>query len=297
MLAIIPLVAFAQDPPVIIGETQNMRFTDVTPDFKLDCTWTSGYGCYSHIDLDVNGDGQRDISFSYNHTECNMSSLVMIQWYRTGNVEFVNDSVGVTRYNKGDTLGPLLKQTLRKDYASYYDSVGVVFFDTTFIPVTPYWVDTSAQGSLIALYGCMGGYDVDWIFTSDTNYFAFRTIENSDTAYGWVKTHSSEDGYLFIESVAVSGDTGNFVFTGTEKIPDIAPGLKLYPNPTKEQITIESPFQKYRCEILLADGRKLWGVNAEEKKKSIDISQLKTGLYFIRISSDVGMITERFIKE
>src|SRR4051812_10806709 len=108
-LAILPLMAIAQQASIRIGEQQNMRFTDIAPDFKLDCNWTTGYGCRSAIDLDVNGDGQNDLSFSYNYTECNMSTLTMIQWWPSTNVEFVNDSFGVTRYNKGDTLGPLLQ--------------------------------------------------------------------------------------------------------------------------------------------------------------------------------------------
>jgi hypothetical protein len=58
-----------------------------------------------------------------------------------------------------------------------------------------------------------------------------------------------------------------------------------------KQLTIHT------VEILDVSGKKLSTFNSPFVTKSINISALPQGLYFIQIKTDKGIVTERFMKE
>lgn len=73
--------------------------------------------------------------------------------------------------------------------------------------------------------------------------------------------------------------------------------LSLYPNPTKDILTIQNQNDLVIESVSLYDtlGRKVMdGINATE---SIDVSNLTTGIYFIHIATDSGIVTKKVIKE
>jgi hypothetical protein len=78
-------------------------------------------------------------------------------------------------------------------------------------------------------------------------------------------------------------------------IPKTLPRFKVYPNPAKNALTIQSKFDLQSISILNMNGRLIiLGDNSE----TIDISTLKIGTYFVKIETEDGQIShQKFIKQ
>ncbi|MFT5078556.1 MAG: hypothetical protein ACI917_001068, partial [Patiriisocius sp.] len=76
--------------------------------------------------------------------------------------------------------------------------------------------------------------------------------------------------------------------------------LKLYPNPAREEITLRLPVAA-QIDIRVFDMKgSLLSYDRDVQingEHTLNISGLKTGVYFMRIASESGTITKKFIKE
>ena len=76
--------------------------------------------------------------------------------------------------------------------------------------------------------------------------------------------------------------------------------VKIYPNPTEESLIISFP-RELEVSIHLIDlvGKLIQSQNnvIVSKTHSMNISYLNTGTYFVRIKSEIGIVTKRIIKE
>ncbi len=72
--------------------------------------------------------------------------------------------------------------------------------------------------------------------------------------------------------------------------------VNVYPNPANSSITIET-LQVSSIEILNPEGQILKTLTQTETKSSIDVSQLPAGIYFIKATSEKGMVVRKFVKE
>ena len=72
--------------------------------------------------------------------------------------------------------------------------------------------------------------------------------------------------------------------------------FELYPNPGTDFMTIETTFpQPSQLVVLGTDGKPLMHVEITGKK-TVDLSALSSGTYFIRITNSAGSATRRFLK-
>ena len=72
--------------------------------------------------------------------------------------------------------------------------------------------------------------------------------------------------------------------------------IKIYPNPVKDELTIENG--ELRIEkITIADlsGKTIQQINGSQKQ--INVSALSSDIYFLKIETDKGVVTRKFIKE
>ena len=72
--------------------------------------------------------------------------------------------------------------------------------------------------------------------------------------------------------------------------------LNIYPNPSSDNITIETPI-KGHLYILNLNGQELIQQQITEPKTQVDISTLLSGFYFIRLTSEKTVQVGRFIKQ
>ena len=75
--------------------------------------------------------------------------------------------------------------------------------------------------------------------------------------------------------------------------------ITLFPNPTSNLLRINSP-QLQIEKLILYDlqGRKVQQLNVEDPTQyQLDLSTLKTAIYFVEIHTENGVITKRVIKK
>ncbi|WP_026452619.1 T9SS type A sorting domain-containing protein [Aequorivita capsosiphonis] len=70
--------------------------------------------------------------------------------------------------------------------------------------------------------------------------------------------------------------------------------FQIYPNPTSDYLNIRTQSNDFTFRIYNALGQK---TNTTKVENEIDVSNLSNGIYFIRIESETGSTTKKFIKQ
>lgn len=113
---------------------------------------------------------------------------------------------------------------------------------------------------------------------------------NGGTIYFAVSPYFSGMTGTYLLEIAISGDGD----TGVDE--DYAMNLKLYPNPVKDVLYLECDnIQQY--DIYSLDGKLVKSAQTLETEAVINVGDLSSGIYMIRITNDKGVVTKRIIKE
>jgi hypothetical protein len=72
--------------------------------------------------------------------------------------------------------------------------------------------------------------------------------------------------------------------------------LKLYPNPTSTNITIETTAKGHLC-IPNLNGKELLHQEITPPSVTLDVSSLPTGVYFVRLTGEKSVQVGKFIKQ
>jgi photosystem II stability/assembly factor-like uncharacterized protein len=202
---------------------------------------------------------------------------------------------------------------------SGYDLISIYFTDSN----TGYIVGSS--GLIFKTTNCGAGWTVNNIGTTnalnsvyftdaDTGYIVgisgmiFKTTNGGDQ---WTRqiTETSEDlnSVYFTDAktcyaVGQNGmilKTTNGGGTGTNEIPVSSKLLKIYPNPAIDKIIIETSgvSQESNLAIVNTQGQELILRQMTEPKTQIDISNLPSGVYFVRVTNDKTVEVGKFVKE
>lgn len=74
-------------------------------------------------------------------------------------------------------------------------------------------------------------------------------------------------------------------------------GFKLYPNPTKNMLWMESEKALNEVKIFNLAGQELMNVKPNKSNTAIDLSSLSTGFYFLKVATDTDSGTYKILKE
>ena len=86
----------------------------------------------------------------------------------------------------------------------------------------------------------------------------------------------------------------NFAGIGKNNFDNI---VSIYPNPTKDNLTIETNFNKeQRLEIINLIGQTVY-TSYINKKATINTSAFANGVYILKLSSDKETVVKKFVKE
>ena len=118
---------------------------------------------------------------------------------------------------------------------------------------------------------------------------------------------SGNNDQVFFDQIIISGDnpTAQAVAVIDENVSRLTSfnnaaedNIKLYPNPTSTQITIEVKEVSY-SEIMIfsTTGQLMTSLEPSEGNLTIDVSEYASGMYFIRFVSNGLAVTKRFIKQ
>ena len=144
------------------------------------------------------------------------------------------------------------------------------------------WTITDANGNFSFDSLPAGTYGVNPVITGLTTY-PYYIVLNENTSPAFVK-------------MIISG----LIITANDEQKTIKQLFKIYPNPASEIITIETDgnSDSYQVEIISISGKLLYSQSLSNTNSTIDISDLPSGLYLVKITGNKGNVyQERIIKQ
>lgn len=129
------------------------------------------------------------------------------------------------------------------------------------------------------------------------------TIQNSGTLHNLksVFFNDANNGCIVGDSgIILKTTNGGESATSGVKIQTMSSDfLKIYPNPTRDILTIEISvnLNKSELSILTTNGQQLLTYPITKLKTQLDISNLPGGIYFVRLSGDQLIRMEKFVKQ
>ena len=183
--------------------------------------------------------------------------------------------------------------------------------DVAAIPSSTAMADTMSVGSLIdqsltwsnASGGIMlFGYSsvgstvtTNGLFNSINKYLAFRIKLPTDTIYGWLLMDFPNLGTIKVRSWAYKSKP-----LGIKNVSNIPGTVSVFPIPAFNELNIICKGQLIK-EITLLNflGEEILKQRQEISSENftIDISRLKTGIYFLQLSTKDSIFTKKIIKE
>ncbi len=205
----------------------------------------------------------------------------------------------VTAYGSLELLGnefDVLKIT-QIDSTNTSFEIGLNLFGTIV------WIDTAD------LFGDMGGGDSgdgemggfgDFGGPSEpTTTYKFVTNDRKVSVIEFVEI--TEVDTLGVATTTVNGRIGRGfeMISSTADLIDKSEEVVLAPNPAYDFIEIQSalPLNDFSGSIFGLDGKKMIAINNLSHKRRIDVSDLRVGIYFLRISDEEQIVLKKFVKQ
>lgn len=151
------------------------------------------------------------------------------------------------------------------------------------------------------------GTTVNFTYTGTTPYIGISWDFGNGSAPATTAnpSHTYAGNGSYTVCVTVTNDCGSHTYcnpvqaggTSIENIPGLA-GVKIYPNPAAQSITIEQAEPGTTIELYSTTGQRLSTKNINNPREQIDIQDLPQGIYLIRLTTRDGhQGTTRFIKQ
>ena len=166
--------------------------------------------------------------------------------------------------------------------------------------------DPAAPQNLTAQVLGYNGINLSWDAVEGAEYYNVykfdelyeQTSNVNTTIYGL----SSNTEYCFkVTAVNVIGESEQSeevcIKTLVEGVEELSMSFNIYPNPVNDNLYIETQTQilTQTIEIYDAFGRQQLIANGQQPT-AIDVTNLNSGVYFIKIKTNEGVITKRFVK-
>jgi hypothetical protein len=163
------------------------------------------------------------------------------------------------------------------------------------------WSDLKGISNINEWISCMGlSEDQTFLLTNNGEHFW------SDNRHYYV--HFSTDGlpypgYLAHDQIgglylgSYYGLTMNVLAKKltTSIVETNSSNIKVYPNPAKNKVMLESDALMTHVQVLNALGSVMVEISTKTKQLRIDVSQLSTGNYFIKISTERGIFLKNLV--
>ena len=188
---------------------------------------------------------------------------------------------------------------------SYTASLSAGFKRRTYTEYWNVWIDFNIDGEFTSDEIVVQGTVADGnVYTATVDIPSTATIGQTR-----LRVAMSDAGYSAACGSFRYGEVEDYTVNITAKAAPIArmvygkllgndevTNIKVYPNPAKEELNIEIPFDNAKVRIINSTGAIVKEV-VLNNEKVINISDLANGLYIISVEDDKGPITETFIKQ
>ncbi len=145
-------------------------------------------------------------------------------------------------------------------------------------------------------------WEVHYRMTTESTWSIFNTTSTTITLVDFI---SGADYEAFVVAHCANGQTSESSDTVTFHIMDLGiqdyleQKLTLYPNPATELVSVATDDASIRIlsvEVYNMYGQLLNAIVSEENPIRINVSGLADGMYFVRITTDSGVVTKSFVK-
>ncbi len=163
---------------------------------------------------------------------------------------------------------------------------------------------TIDASSNFANNGTDGYIDPFWATTMFTNvdtYIGATFKLGSDIHYGWILVNWDGSGTLIVKSFAYNDTPNEGILAGsvgsTAKLEtNVSLSADVYPNPFNNQVTINAPIES-NVSIIDLTGKIVMSIKLTESVNTIDVSELKVGIYFVQIELDSKIEIKKVVKK
>ena len=88
-----------------------------------------------------------------------------------------------------------------------------------------------------------------------------------------------------------------YFFTKIEIVLEEKFNIKIFPNPTAEQLTVKTPVNEGDIQIYNSLGQQVLSEKIEDYQQNIHVSHLPSGVYFLSVLSEKQQMTKSFVKK
>ena len=141
-----------------------------------------------------------------------------------------------------------------------------------------FWTDT--PGTNAGLASTQGGISGTYGADSSTLPISDQTVDNLTIM---VKGNNGADDYFIIDQIKVSAPDYIDTVTQTASVNEFEQSsLVIYPNPADNFVVLQNAKVGDKLDLFDVVGKKVRSFNVESESQQLDISDLKTGVYFAR---------------
>jgi hypothetical protein len=137
---------------------------------------------------------------------------------------------------------------------------------------------------------CPDATSYQWLNKSNV-CFGVKYQTSTDTLFGWVKVDVISQSAITIKEYSLGSPSKNIN-------PNNSYIISVYPNPAKNTIIVSIPFVSNESTLIIYNivGQELLKQQITDIKTRIDISNLTSGIYFVRVKTENGMREKKIIK-
>ena len=136
----------------------------------------------------------------------------------------------------------------------------------------------------------------------DTLSYTFTQLDSGTVYTLYVRTRCSDDDFsewISLTFFTLPGDTASHQDDDSVSVVQylLDKAIKVYPNPTRNHVdvVVSEDVNISLIEIYDVFGRQLWYAEVRENRKRIDLAGWSSGMYLMRITTDHGAVTKRFV--
>ena len=267
---------------------------------------TSLSNCYAAGKVTGNGNIGGFIGYSGYYSSCTIDNS-FFDYQTTGQIYAVGSGSGTINNLTGKSTAEMkTKSTFTSvnwDFTTIWNiNEGVTypfFINEPILIVSPTSYNFDKNGGYSEYITIEVTSNVEWTVTKDADWLTIYTTSGSNN--GTFSIYASQNtGNQRSTTVTVSGggETATISITqsGTVAIKEVeSDKLQIFPNPTQNEIFIESELQIKRVEIYSIVGNLVF--SESNFKDKISISALPIGIYTLKIYTNEGMVVRKVVKE
>ena len=165
-----------------------------------------------------------------------------------------------------------------------------------------------APENLVARAKSLSSIELTWNAVEDAKsyfvYYGDEEIANiTDTTYTVTNLKANTEYCYTVTTMGVNEESAKSkeacATTSEESIEELASSFNIYPNPVKDELFLATEIQVEEIAIYDIYGRQAMRqqVNETTSQKVVNVADLNSGIYFVKIMTNSGEVVKRFVKE